>query len=148
MDARLQKRNRVTATPSTDIELGFVNTFIVRAKRERYAMFVSSPRRRRTFLQALYSFSDFDPRFIVPDSGTNDWLVAELRRRGAGTDCYVISADPELDGTTMPLEQAVADIVDLKDATIIVCIPSRLAYFQGEDSHHFILDSRAQGGAR
>jgi hypothetical protein len=142
----------MTTTPNAEIELAFVNTFIVRAKRERYAMFVKSGRRRRTFLDALYHFGDFDPRFLVPVTGGIDSrgsLLADLRRRGAGNNCHIISAHRDLDGATLSLEEAVDDIYVLKEATVIVCNPIRLAYYEGEGFRsRFILDSQAQESRR
>jgi len=43
-------------------------------------------------------------------TGSAEGLLAELQRRGAGQDCYVLSVNEELDGTTGPLLDVVRQV--------------------------------------
>ena len=119
-------------------ETEFVKTFVIKKKQERYVYLVKSRKRRKTFLRELYHFRDFDPAYEVPLSGatkTADGLIAELRRRGAVHDCWIISVRADLDGTTMPLADAIHE-ARRTEGTIVLCAPGKLAYYEGEPPHN------------
>ncbi len=130
------------------VETEFIRTFVVKKKQERYLYLVQSWKRRDRFLRELFHFRDFDPACEVPLSGsadTADGLITELRKRGAKNDCYLISVRPDLDCTTMPLTNAIHTATSAK-ATIVVCVPGRLAYYEGEGGapkNRCILDRRS-----
>jgi hypothetical protein len=120
-------------------ETDLINTFVVRAKRERYVEFVRS-RHRMKFLRELHHFHDFEPACVVPVTGGKDAaesLIAQLRRRGAGSECYVIS-DSDLDGTTGQVEDVIRRVFGVAEGTLVCCVPRSLAYYEGEE-HRFIL---------
>jgi len=140
----------MTTTPNTKLELDFLSTFVVRPKRARYSGLVVSPRLRQQFLDALPSFADFDPRFKIRLSRSEDSgraYVKELHRRGADLNGYVISPRDDLDGLTLSLDDAVNQVHGRCDGTLIVCAPT-LAYFEGESKYRFILASQPLGGGR
>ena len=119
-------------------ELDLVRTFVVPAKRERYIGFLASPKRRPKFLRELYHFRHFNAACVVELSGPSDsseGLIAELRRRGASEECYVVSAVPELDGTTGALGDIIREVFAFREGTLISCLPGRLAYYEGEAPH-------------
>lgn len=62
------------------------------------------------------------------------WVAEELQRSGAGSTCHVMSTDPELDGRTMTLPEALAAVVGCSMGTVISCLPGSLAYYEGEDA--------------
>lgn len=128
-------------------ESEIVTGFVVWSKRERYAGFLGSAKARRKFIDALYHFNDFDPAVIVELPArleTREGVLKELQRRGAGHSCYIISADAELDRTTIELSEAVHRVFALAEGTIISCIPGRLAYYEGEaPKNRFILHRTA-----
>jgi len=71
-----------------------VNALFLPAKRERYIGFLSSKKGRAKFLEKLYHFADFDSNCLVELSGacnSADGLWAELWRRDANDECYVMS---------------------------------------------------------
>jgi hypothetical protein len=129
-------------------EIELVNTFVLPEKRERYIGFLSSEKRRKEFLNELYHFRDFDPTCEVPLSGPADsaeGLLADLRRRGAGDACYVISVNRELDGITRPLAAVISEVFALVEGTIVSCVPACLAYYEGEaPKNRCILDGRGR----
>jgi hypothetical protein len=123
-------------------EIALVKAFVVPSKQARYAGFVGSPKRRRSFVRELYHFRDFDPAVVVelPSAMQSGGLLEELRRRGAGNTCYIMSAHAKVDGKTELLADAVSRVFAFLDGTIISCVPGRLAYFEGEaPKNRFIL---------
>jgi len=136
--------------PNTKLELDFLSTFVVRPKRARYSGLVVSPRLRPQFVEALPSFSDFDPRFKVRLSRSEDsnrGYLKELHRRGADLNGYLISTDDDLDRMTMSLADAVNQVHGRCDGTLIVCT-STLAYYEGAAKYRFILASQPLAGGR
>jgi hypothetical protein len=127
-------------------EVQTVTTFVVPPRRERYVGFVSTAKLRPKFLQQLYHFEDFDPACVIALSGPSDsasGVVAELKRLGAGDDCYVISNARELDGQTMSLAETIQQVFAVAPGTVVCCVPGRLAYFEGEGrNNRFILHRR------
>ena len=133
------------------VETEFVQAFIIPEKRERYIAFLRSPKRRTKFLRELHHFRDFDSMCVVPLVGANDssdGLLSELRRRGATDDCHVISVRSDLDGATKPLADVVRLVFAAVEGTIILCLPGKLAYYEGEaPRNRFILDRRGHNAA-
>jgi hypothetical protein len=127
-------------------EIQLVETFVVPEKRERYKGFLSSPKRRRKFLDELYHFHDFIPGCEIELRGptnTAEGLIADLRRRGAHADCYVMSVDKDFDGSTRPLADVIRHVFTSIEGTLICCVPGRLAYYEGEaPKNRFILTGR------
>jgi hypothetical protein len=129
-------------------EIQIVNSFIVAAKRERYVEFLKSMKGRSKFLHKLYHFSDFEPDCVVELTRASDsaeGLIAELRRRGAADQCYVVSVVKELDRVIAPLEKIIREVFAsvVHEGTIVCCVPGRLAYYEGEAPHtRFILHKR------
>jgi hypothetical protein len=124
-------------------EIQLVETFVVRDKQERYKGFLSSAKRRQKFLRELYHFRDFIPDCVVELRGQNDTadgLTADLRRRGAPAECYVVSVDDTFDGSTRPLADVIREVFTFVEGTLICCVPGRLAYYEGEaPKNRFIL---------
>jgi hypothetical protein len=56
-----------------------------------------------------------------------------LRARGAPDSCFVIAANPDLDGREMALAEALDAINGAFDGGFISCIAGRLGYFEFED---------------
>jgi len=128
-------------------EEDFINTFVVARKRERYRELLRSPARRRDFLRQLYHFRDFVPTCIVrlsPEPTSADGLLAELHRRGAESECYVISVEEDLDGRALQLANAVRQVYARKEGTILCCVPGRLAYYEGEPPRNRFILSRSR----
>jgi hypothetical protein len=118
-------------------EESLIKAFIVPQKRDRWLSLIGSPKRRRTFLEALYHFRDLDERFAarVPvGSDTPSGIANALCDLGAGATCWAISTDEELDGREVPLDAALAAIHGLGEGTFLSCVPGQLAYFEGEDA--------------
>ncbi len=103
---------------------------------------------RDKFVEGLYHLLQADDRFArkVPAStDTVEWILDELRRRGAPEACYIISANADLDGRLMPLPEALGEVHAMQMGTLISCIAGQLAYYEGEDPHErYVLHRRVQ----
>jgi len=113
------------------IEEATIRAFVASAKRDRLLTLLGSPKRRRQALDALNHFDDWNERFAQPMKSSVD-ILALLRRAGAPSECYVISDDDELDGRSMPLDEAVRACEEFDFASILCCIPGKLAFFYDE----------------
>ncbi len=115
------------------------------------------PRQRARLLHALESkhrlsridriFSHgapWDDRWIVRLSADQQQagpLHAELRSRGAPTQCWIVGG--QLDGEALTLSDALHRIVGGLSSSLVICIPGDLAYFEGEElGDRFVLDRR------
>ena len=120
-------------------ERELIAAFVLPEKRARYLGFAGDPKRRKKLLDGLLHRFDFVPSCIIeipsPDQTSN--RIAELlRARGAGAVCYAISELRELDGREIELGEALDQVVGFDMATILCCLPKRLAYFEAEGLRH------------
>jgi hypothetical protein len=123
-----------------------IKSFIVRDKQERLLSFVSNPKNRRKFTHELAKRGVIDKQFAtsVPwrvDPGLELWarhlqgignIAQVLRAKGAGQTCWVISESSSLDGRERELESILEEVVGSGNATILSCVPGKLAYFCDE----------------
>ncbi|MGB7750308.1 MAG: hypothetical protein WCF88_02070 [Candidatus Acidiferrales bacterium] len=124
-----------------DHEEAVIRAFILPTKRERYLEFLTNPKGRAKFVAGLAHFKHLDPRFAFSIPG-NHKNPASLRKllvtKGAGSTCWVISENRDLDGREMDLEAALQEAIGYQMGTFISCVPGKLAYFEDEDDR-FIL---------
>lgn len=118
--------------------------FLVGEWRARFRESLAPAKRRDTLRSQLPHVTHLDSRFAtpVPEQRAGE-LGMQLREKGAGEHCYLLSEDPDLDGRELPLDEALAAIVDggSRHATFVSCLPGRLAYFQGaEPGERFVLE--------
>lgn len=120
--------------------------------RARFRTLLASPKGRVSLRRKLDHYAHLDPRFTeeVPGSSQNSGSLGDaLKQRGAPGNCYVLSSDPDLDGSIAPLGQAFESLVDAGSefGTFISCVPGKLAYFHGENRHHrYILERKIDEG--
>lgn len=103
---------------------------------------------RDKFVDGLSHNLEVDNRFarkVRSSTDTEQWILDELRRHGAPEACYVISTNPDLDGRSMPLAEALGEVHAMQQGTLISCIPGQLAYYEGEDAHErYVLHRRVR----
>jgi hypothetical protein len=135
-----------TGLIASEHERGTVKSFIVRDRQERLLSFVNNPKNRRKFTQELAKIGMIDKRFAtsVPwkvDPALELWarhtqgirnIAQMLRSKGAGQTCWVISDSSNLDGQERELESVLEDVIGGGSATILSCLPGRLAYYSFE----------------
>ena len=125
-----------------EIEIQFVNAFIVRRRKPRWLESLASKKKRRKFLDCLNHCRDFDERFCT-HVRTDDDAVELLARRGAPNECYLLSDSEFLDGVSLPMGKAVFETCTQRFGTVLIFIPSRLAYYIDECGERRIVLSRA-----
>ncbi|TWU50747.1 hypothetical protein Poly51_40400 [Rubripirellula tenax] len=105
-------------------ETGFVRSFIIRERRDRYLSQLQLPKKRGSFLDRLnHRFQrDLDDRCIC-DSPTMPPL---------DTVCYIIASEHELDGRFVPASD-VSDILASAAFGIVVSfVPGKLVTYKDE----------------
>lgn len=125
-----------------------VRSFVVLSRRGRIVQFLSNPKRRAEATSALAHFGGLDPRWVVVlPKGAQDprSIERELRRRGAGDTCHVVSENGALDGKRLPLGSALDLVVGRGSGTLLSCVPGSLAYFEGEGPSDRCLLARNRG---
>ena len=108
-----------------------VLSFIMKEKRHRYHYILNTPKKRSKGLDRLNHCDDFVEKYIEWLSSNTD-IVKILQKEGSPKQVYLISDDSELDGTMLPLAEAVEAVDMCGWGTIVSCIPGELAYYYDE----------------
>jgi hypothetical protein len=137
---------RVLAPESLDpesLEKPFIRSFILPRRQERYIELLGSAVGRKKIKSKFAHFSDLDRRFkflIPPGNQRADMIADMLVKKGASSSCYVWSESSPLDGSRVDLSNALSQTVGHAPGTLLLCIPDRLAYYEGEEkSQRYIL---------
>lgn len=127
------------------VEDVFVNMFVVREKRARYAQLLTNARRRTKILDRLNHAFDYDRRFAstVPKHVDIDSF---LRAKGAPDTCHVIADSHALDGKDVSLQVALSELWGHGFGYVLICLPERLAYYQPEAPSEPVLLERQRNG--
>lgn len=136
---------RPPSNAKTD-EFDFIRTFIKRPRRERYSGLLQSKNGRTKLRKKWAHCEDFDERskvLIPPRLHTPENIAEELRKRGAGKFCSILSEDEDLDAQSMELEKALQHIVGMQVGTVLICIPDFLGYYESEERDRYILQKNA-----
>jgi hypothetical protein len=118
-------------------ELGFLEFLAEPSRRRVSALFEMGKRKRQKFCAMLDHDVMLDPRYCEQITGSlavARSIEAELKKRGAPSLCFVISADNSLDGREMPLRVALDAIVGANFGSFISCVPGKLGYYEYEDA--------------
>jgi hypothetical protein len=116
---------------------GFVRAFIQRSRQDRCLFLLEHPKRRRDFTKELAHFKWLEERYSrpVPSNRANSahGMVSLLRQKGASATVWIISEDPKIDATELPLDEAMKQAWGSSMETILTCVPGKLAFFRGEE---------------
>ena len=129
----------------------FVRTFIHPDSQERYLMLLANPKRRH---KALNSFWHKLPiglgrsMTIAPRDHFPEDVGKLLREKGAGSTCYLISPEPDLDQRELPLAEALHRLIMEDGCGVACCIPGRLAYFKEERAGTILEIPATRSGAK
>jgi hypothetical protein len=118
-----------------------IRAFIRPNRQDRYLTFLSNPKRRNKFTSELAHFKALDPKCVVaiPSSQQNPSAVAAmLAAMGAGSRCWVISENSELDARELDLREALDKTIGAGMGTIISCVAGSLGYFEDEDVRYIL----------
>jgi hypothetical protein len=118
--------------------------FLVGEWRARFRESLAPAKRRDTLRSQLPHVTHLDPRFATPvPEQTAVELAEQLREKGAGDRCYLLSEDPDLDGRELPLDEALFALMvaGSPHATFASCVPAQLAYFHDADpANRYLLE--------
>lgn len=122
---------------NSDIEKTFVENFVIKIKRERSLFELGVNNKRGNFFNKLcHKYNEIiDSRNVlkIPEPNSNLSAISQLLlKHGAEKNCYVMSSFGEIDGLFFPLIEALEKCVGRGLPSIIICNPSRLAYFEAE----------------
>ncbi len=118
-------------------EKEFVETFVLKKKRERSIFELNSKKKRRVFFSKLcHRYADIiDSRYMKElksqNSSPSD-IFQILMKQGAGNNCYMLSYFEDLDGKSMPLTEALDNCVGRGMPSVVICDPGKLVYFEAE----------------
>jgi hypothetical protein len=118
-----------------DLEAKVVSRFIVKAKRDRYLSFVTSPRNRSKLLADLHSATIFlKMKAFEQVTGLEEEVIRQaLQRHGLSTStCYIISDNKHLNTQVLPLPEALRAVVGWGLGTLLVFGNAQVVYFEGE----------------
>jgi hypothetical protein len=122
----------------------FVKTFVSDNRQERI-LTLSGKQKDRTKLGRILGNSDiFKEAFvhqIIPKQQNVNSIYEILKAKGAGPYCTLYSERLQWDGRMLELKEAIQKILGYGIATVIICDPHRLAFFEGEDRIRFILET-------
>ena len=116
-------------------ENAFVAAFILPAKQDRYRQLLHSAKLRSKMLDRFNHRLDFIQSLatrVPTEMNTSEGIENLLRQRGAGDQCYLISDHNDLDGQALPLAEGVTAARRAYFATVVCCLPGRLAYYKPE----------------
>ncbi len=118
-------------------EQKFVRAFIQRSRQDRCLFLLEHAKRRRDFTKELAHFKLLEDRYSQPVSSSiansAPGMVSLLRQKGAGATVWIISEDPKMDATELPLDEAMQQTWGSFIGTILSCVPGKLAFFHGEE---------------
>ena len=123
-------------------ESAFVESFIVKPRRERVLESLASSKNRHKFTSM---FDHHGRSYIVPGcirqvepryQHVSD-LEQILRSMGAPATCHFIGG--KHDGEDLQLLAALREVVGYGIGTVLSCVPGKLAYFEAELRDRFLL---------
>lgn len=115
----------------------FIKTFVRKDRQERYLSLVTSKKGRNKFLKYLpHNISnELDPKYVKGVNGSSKDIYEKLKSKGVARECYVISELSEIDGQVLNLTEVLNQVIGRGMATVLICIDSKLAYFEGEEAN-------------
>lgn len=136
--------NSMTKVYCFENENLFVQRFIKKKSRTLVLKILKKKDRELKLKGIMGNHSLFDSRWVhaLPQINHNAQFVFELlNEKGAPKFCQMISTDTNLDQERMPLKEALTAIVGKNMSnTIVICLPEKLAYFEGSSERsQFVL---------
>lgn len=128
------------------VEEATIDAFIERSQQRRIRSLIGTKKGRLKFIGMLAHVLKLNERtstFIPANQQDTESIIKLLRDKGAPEECYVISEDSELDGTSQQLVHVINQVMGCGTAAIISCIPGVLGFYQGDDKNErYLLHSK------
>jgi hypothetical protein len=112
--------------------------FVLPGRRKRVLALCESNNGIRKLRATLPHFDGFDGKYaerLPADQQTAAAIAARLRALGAPELCAVFSENLDNDAASASLHRSLEQIVGSGSASLVVCIPGLLAYYEGEEPH-------------
>ena len=110
----------------------FVRAFITLDKQERYLQLLANPKRRSKVLHDFYHALPLILEYRSAIANRDSFPEELLKLKGAGSTCYLISPDKDIDQQEMPLYDALSILISGDRTAVVCCIPGQLAYYKAE----------------
>ena len=120
------------------LERKLIEEFVAKKKRARYIAFIERESSRKTFLDELYHFKDFDWNLFEEIRGNQnerDAIRQTLIDKKNISSCYVISTNKTFDGKPFTVSDGIDQIVGV-EGTIIIFGETEVVYYEGEAPHN------------
>jgi hypothetical protein len=117
-----------------ELERQVITRFFAKSKRERYLHFITSPRNRKKLIAGLPSGQFLQANALERVTGIEEHVIQQaLSQQGiTSRTCYVISDNATLDTQTLPLPEALRQVVGWGAATILVFGEAELIFVELE----------------
>jgi len=123
-------------------EAAFVESFVVKGRRQRALELLATPKNRFKFTGKFdhhgrdylipECIRSIEPRYQHPAN-----IADILQAMGAPESCHFIGG--QRDGEDVELLSALKEVVGYGTGTVLSCVPGKLAYFEGEIRERFLL---------
>ena len=133
---------RVYSAGMNPHEAAFVESFVVKGRRQRALELLANPKNRFKFTGKFdhhgrdylipECIRSIEPRYQHPGN-----IADILQAMGALESCHFIGG--EHDGEEVKLLSALKQVVGHGIGTVLSCVPGKLAYFEGEIRERFLL---------
>jgi hypothetical protein len=135
---------KLTEDQQQEFMRNFVRGYVANSKKRRYSeLLANKPGGKREVLADLAKkpLLDEGRAFRLKGSDrTSNGVVGRLKALGCPASVVVLSENPQLDGRILELNGAARETLGSGMGTIFICIPDKLAFFEGEDGNdRFIL---------
>ncbi|MBI2416323.1 MAG: hypothetical protein HYV28_00125 [Ignavibacteriales bacterium] len=124
-------------------DTALMRPFLDKSHLERFDNLIAVKNGRDKIVRELaHKFMDkINKQYITLFEGNPEELLGILIEKGALDSCYVISERKSIDGKILPLKTVLHEIFSYDMGAFILCLPSKLAYFEGEAiGEHWILE--------
>jgi hypothetical protein len=118
---------------SSGSEIEMILPFLLARRQDRWNELFQKPRGRKKLLRTLWNGDDLDRSLMTqvqPNESSVQAIFLKLKNLGAPAQCHLLSARSMLDGRNLDLALALESVLP---ATIISCIPGKLAYYKNDD---------------
>ncbi|HVB57100.1 MAG TPA: hypothetical protein VNE63_11810 [Candidatus Acidoferrales bacterium] len=118
---------------SSGSEIEMILPFLLNRRRNRWKELFQKPKGRKKLLHTLWNGDDLDRSLMTqvqPNESSVQAILLKLNSLGAPAQCHLLSARSMLDGKDLDLASALEIVLP---ATLISCIPGKLAYYKNDD---------------
>lgn len=121
------------------LEIKVIKRFFKKEKQERFIGFVSSVKNRKKFILELSHLKDLNWEYFTEAPSID---IINTAVKGIADSCYVISESSAVDGSCLPIDQALA-LTDSGFAMILVFGDANQIYYEGESPHNRFLSNKS-----